>query len=140
MAQKQITIVAALIKNARGEILIDRRNQPDIPEEHNKWEFVGGTIKFGESPEDALIREVKEESGLEIEIVRLLPGIVNQLWLNQEPQRQIIILTYECAVTGGELRPQTDEILELKFVDPKNIGDYDCLPNVKQTINLLAIH
>ena len=137
MIQHQITIVVALIKNEKGEILIDRRNQPDIPEEHNKWEFIGGKINFGEEPEIALVREVKEESGLDVKIVRLLPKILNQLWVNQNPQRQIIILTYECAVTGGELKPKEDEIQELKFIDPKDASQYDCLPNVQKIIDLL---
>lgn len=137
MEQKQITIVVALIRNEEGKILIDRRNQPDIPEEHNKWEFIGGKINFGEDPEEALVREVKEESGLDVKIIRLLPKAVNQLWLNQKPQRQIIILTYECAVAGGELKAKEDEISELKFIDPKDIGNYDCLPNVDIILNLL---
>ncbi|MBI3231766.1 MAG: NUDIX domain-containing protein [Candidatus Doudnabacteria bacterium] len=132
--KEQTTIVAALIKNEKGEILIDRRNQPDIPEEHNKWEFIGGKIEFGESPENALIREVKEESGLDVKIVRLLPKILSQLWLNQKPQRQIIILTYECQVIGGEIKAKTDEILELKFVKQEEIKNYDCLPNVDKII------
>ncbi len=137
MKQKQVTIVVALIKNDKGEILIDRRNQPDTPEEHNKWEFVGGKINFGEDPEEALVREVKEECGLDVKVVRLLPKVLNQLWLNQNPQRQIIILTYECLVIGGELKAKADEVLELKFINPKDIGNYDCLPNVNEIIYLL---
>ena len=137
MAQEQTTIVVALIKNRKGEILIDRRNQPDIPEEHNKWEFIGGQIDFWEDPEEALIREVKEESGLDIKIIRLLPKAVNQLWLNQNPQRHIIILTYECEVVGGQLKPKAGEILELKFVPIQKIKNYDCLPNVDKIIEML---
>ena len=97
----------------------------------------GRKINFGEEPEKALIREVKEESGLDVKVIRLLPKILNQLWLNQNPQRQIIILTYECLVVGGELKPKADEILELKFIDPKDTDNYDCLPNVEKIISLL---
>lgn len=79
MQQKQITIVVALIRNEKKEILIARRNQPDIPEEQNKWEFIGGKINFGEDPEEALVREVKEECGLDVKVVRLLPKVQNQL-------------------------------------------------------------
>ena len=137
MEQKQITIVVALIKNDKGEVLIDRRNQPDIPEEHNKWEFVGGKVSFGEDPEAAVIREAKEECGLDVKVIRLLPKVINQLWLKHDPQRQILLLTYECLAIGGELKPKEDEVLELKFIDPKDIGNYDCLPNVDTIISLL---
>jgi len=80
MEQKQITIVVALITNEKGEILLARRNEPELVHAHNKWEFIGGGIEFGESPIEALKREVKEEAGVEIKIVRLLPEVVSNVW------------------------------------------------------------
>jgi len=138
MSASQHTIVVGLITNRKGEILLARRNQPDIPQEHNKWEFVGGGIDFGETPEQALVREVKEESGLDIRIIRLLPKVYIQNWLEQNPQRQIIILSYECEVTGGQLKSGDSEIFELKFVPVEEIKSYDCLPNVDTIVGLLS--
>jgi len=138
MGNEQITIVVAVIKNEAGQILIAKRNQPDLPEEHNKWEFVGGGIKFGEDPKEALVREVKEESGLDVKIIRLMPKILTQNWENQSPKRHIIILTYECETVGGQLKAGEDEILEIKFINSKDVGKYDCLPNVKKILKLLT--
>ena len=137
MTQKQITIVVALILNEKGEILLAKRNSPDLPEEHEKWEFVGGKIEFGETPEDALKREVNEESGLEIEVVRLLPKVYSQVWKNQNPLRQIIILSYECKIVRGRLAATDREIAELKFVKISDVPSYSTLPNVREIIELL---
>ena len=137
MSQKQLTIVVAIITNEKGGVLLAKRNQPDIPSEHNKWEFVGGGIDFGETPEQALMREVKEEAGVEIEVVRLLPKIFTQIWKAQEPERHIIIISYECKIVGGELKPKDSEVSELKFVPVQEIKNYECLPNVDKIIDML---
>jgi len=139
MERKNITIVVAVIKNEKGEILIARRNQPDIPEEHNKWELIGGGIDFGETPEQALKREVKEEAGLDIEVVRLLPKIFTQTWYGQNPERHIIMLNYECRILGGELKAGDEEISELKFVKPEIVKDLDGLPNLYTITELLKL-
>ena len=74
MGQIQKAIVCAVVKNEFGEILIDRRNQPDFPQIHGKWELLGGHIGFAEEPEVAIIREVKEETGLKnLKLVSELP-------------------------------------------------------------------
>lgn len=129
----QHTIVVALIKNHKGEILLARRNQPDIKAEHNKWEFPGGGIEIGETPEQAIVREVKEETGLKIKIVRLLPKIYSHIWKGQS--RQILIISYLCKIIGGRLGNHHErEIAELKFIHPKNIGPYQTLPQIKPSI------
>ncbi len=75
MDKKQYPIVIALIVNDQNQILIARRNDPELPDAHDKWELVGGKIEYEETPEQAVVREVKEETGLEVEIVSLLPKL-----------------------------------------------------------------
>ncbi|MEK9173722.1 MAG: NUDIX domain-containing protein, partial [Patescibacteria group bacterium] len=71
--QQMAIVVIGLIKNEKGEILLQKRLDPLIPAAHEKWEFPGGRIDFGESPEEALIRETREEVGCGIRIQQLLP-------------------------------------------------------------------
>ncbi len=137
MEQSQITIVVGMIVNEQGEILLARRNQPDFPEIHNKWEFPGGGIEFGEKPEQALLREMKEETGLDIKITRLLPKIYTNTWQKTDRTEQIIILSYECEQTGGTLGSKDTEIGELRFFKPDDINYAECLPKTKEIINLL---
>jgi 8-oxo-dGTP diphosphatase len=137
MEQKQHTIAVAVVKNAAGEILLGRRNQPDMPQEHDKWEFPGGTIDFGETPEEALRREVKEEAGVEIKIVRLLPKVYANLWHYPGKTLQIFILAYECEIIKGALYSSDPEVADLKFFKYRDINFDDCLPKVKEIIGLL---
>lgn len=137
--QKQITIVVALIVNEAGEILLARRNQPDFPDVHNKWEFPGGGLEFGEEPEEALLREIKEETGLDVKIVRILPKAYTNTWKKTESADQIIILSYECKQVGGTLRSEDEEIGELKYFKPADIDYANCLPKTKEIINLLKL-
>lgn len=64
-----ILVSAAVIENERGEILIAQR-----PEHHKLagglWEFPGGKVEPGEDPEETVVREIREELGLNIELLR----------------------------------------------------------------------
>ena len=73
MELQQHTIVIAIITNDQKDILLAKRHEPEAKHAHDKWEFIGGGIEFGEELEDAVKREVKEEAGVEVKIVRLLP-------------------------------------------------------------------
>lgn len=59
-------IAAIILKNDKGELLLYKRdNKPDIPFPGH-WDLIGGHVEDGETPEKALVREVKEELGLDI--------------------------------------------------------------------------
>lgn len=52
---RQITVVVGLVIKD-GKILLVRRDEPELPQVHLKWEFPGGKVDFGETPEQAIIR------------------------------------------------------------------------------------
>jgi 8-oxo-dGTP diphosphatase len=68
--RERITLgVGAVVWNERGEVLLVRRsNRP----RQNEWSLPGGRVEFGETLRDALTREVREETGLRIEILGLI--------------------------------------------------------------------
>ena len=73
---KNIEVIAAVIMNQNNEIFCARRK--DEGELALKWEFPGGKIEFGESNEEALIREIKEELSTEIQVKDFIITVKHQ--------------------------------------------------------------
>jgi len=141
MAQRQITIVAAVITNEKGEVLLAKRNQPQTPEIHGKWEFVGGGVDFGEDPVASLKREVLEEVGVEVEVLRLLPKVISDIQkYDSGDQMQVLVLSYECKIISGTPTSTDREIGEVKFFPLEKIKNLDAFQNVYETIELLTNH
>lgn len=140
MAQKQITIVVAAIKNEQGELLLTKRRQPELPEIHGKWEFPGGNIEFGEDPIQALKREVLEEIGIEVKIIRLLPKIINETQkFKNGNELQILFVTYECEIVSGIPKPTDDEIETVVFFRLEEVKNLDAFKNIYETIGFFDI-
>lgn len=76
-----------------GVVLVQRAIEPS----YGKWVFPGGYVDRGEALEDAAIREVKEESGLDVRLTRLL-GVYSSVG------NPVILIAYAGEVTGGSLR------------------------------------
>ena len=72
--KKTIIIVTALIKKD-DKYLLTKRYDPKRPIVHETWQLVGGGLRFGESILECLHREVREETGHQIEVISILPFI-----------------------------------------------------------------
>lgn len=87
----------AVILDADNKVFLARRGR-EARNERYKWEFPGGSVEFGERLEDALMREVMEEYGFEIEVEALL-DVVNHL-IPSEKQHWVSP-TYLCRFKSG---------------------------------------
>jgi mutator protein MutT len=140
MAQKQVTIVVAVITNEKGEVLLAKRNQPQTQEIHGKWEFVGGGVDFAEDPIASLKREVMEEIGVEIEVRRLLPKVISDIQKFQNgDELQVLVLSYECKIISGNPTSTDAEIGEVKYFSLGGIKSLDAFKNIYETVKLLKI-
>ncbi|MEU6574419.1 (deoxy)nucleoside triphosphate pyrophosphohydrolase [Streptomyces sp. NPDC046805] len=70
MTERIVVVGAALLDD--GHLLTARRSAP--PELAGRWELPGGKVEPGETPEDALVRELREELGVDAEVVERVPG------------------------------------------------------------------
>lgn len=89
----------ALIFDESGKVLLVHRRDYDA------WDLPGGSVESGETPWDGAVREVKEETGLDVRIQRL-DGIYS------EPSRNTLVFSFICIPTGGSLalNPEADAL------------------------------
>lgn len=85
----------AVIKDQAGRVLLIHRTDVDV------WQSPGGGVEFGEAPSEAVIREVREESGYTCKIVDLL-GIDLGL------RSRNVWFSYQCEITGGQATKSTE--------------------------------
>lgn len=104
------------VVNDNGQILLQRR------EDRNVWGFPGGAIELGESAEEAVIREVEEETGLKVKVEHLI-GIYTK-YFDEYPngdKAQTIVCFFKLEIIGGNLSTKAKETLELKFFNPTEV-------------------
>lgn len=114
------TVVAAVIERGDRRLLIGQRRRGDTSP--LKWEFPGGKVEQGETPENALARELKEELGATLEKCIPIGRVVHRY---AETPDQLEILFFAAAIADDELKPRPFE--QIAWVLPKELGDYDFL-------------
>jgi 8-oxo-dGTP diphosphatase len=85
-----------------------------------KWEFPGGKIEKGESPEECLIREIKEELNLDIEIIRTFQSNFH----SYSPDKEIELMPYLCRFLGGNLILKEHKKVIWEEVDKLSLLDW----------------
>lgn len=124
MEPNHLVSVATLVTNDRGEILLV--NSP-----WRGWEYPGGLIEPGETFQEALHREVREESGVEIEITGFV-GICKNI------ERNIVNIDFTARYLSGELKT-SEESTEVAWVTPEKAFDMITFPLTRKRLqNMLA--
>lgn len=122
--QRPVPAAHAVILKEKRALLIKRLNEPS----KGRWSVPGGAIEIGEKIYDAVRREVHEECGIEIEVVRvsnaadgIIPDEAGRVWFHYVP---IYILA---RYVNGEAHPDSDA-LEVSWVAREELDTFDLTP------------
>jgi 8-oxo-dGTP diphosphatase len=117
-AADRIEVAAGVLRDHRGRVLVGQRVARDLY--YGKWEFPGGKLEPGESPEQALKRELQEELGIEIAGAEPLIQISHDY-----PDRKVRLNVLE--VTSYSGRPRGREGQAVKWIEPTELSTLDFL-------------
>ncbi|MDH3654680.1 MAG: 8-oxo-dGTP diphosphatase MutT [Myxococcales bacterium] len=112
-------VVAAAVVIREGRVLLTRRAEG----QHlaGMWEFPGGKLEEGESPEEALVRECREECGIDVDV-----GAILDVTHHRFPQKNVLLLFYRCRLRGGEVRHL--QVADHAWVAPAELDRYPLPP------------
>jgi 8-oxo-dGTP diphosphatase len=125
-----LIVVAAALVDGEGRILLQQR--PVGRQMAGLWEFPGGKVESGELPEAALVRELREELGIEVEPAALSPACFASAPLGG---RHLLLLLYLCRRWSGE--PQPLDSTGLEWLRPSEMRASEMPPADRPLIALL---
>ena len=128
---RPITGVAAVVIEDDKVILV-RRGRPPA---YGEWSLPGGAVELGETLANAVVREVKEEIGLEVEVLELI-AVLDRIFLDREGQVEFhyVLLDFICRIKGGKLQASSDAISYAQ-VPFSALGGYRLTRETREVIN-----
>ncbi|AYF30453.1 NUDIX hydrolase [Micromonospora tulbaghiae] len=130
-ANSVVPSVVAAVCNQRGELLMIHRT------DNNLWALPGGGHDIGESISDTVVREVREETGIKVEVTGLI-GIYTSprhvMAYDDGEVRQQFSICFTARPVGGELTTST-ESREVRWVDPAELDQLDIHPSMRLRID-----
>lgn len=128
MSEGAPLLVAAAVVIRDGLVLLTRRMKgvhlADL------WEFPGGKLEPGEAPEDAVVRECREELGVELRVLD-----VYDVTFHRYPGRDVLLLFYACELVAGEI--QHLGVADHVWVEPAHIRNYPLPPADENVVRKL---
>lgn len=106
---------AAIIFDEEGRLLLVRNH-------FGFWAGVGGWVEKGERPEDAVLREVLEELGVEAEVVQVFHPYLEWQAFNADDERGFLLFLYRVRLLSHDFSLQPSEVVEARWTAPDEWG------------------
>jgi 8-oxo-dGTP diphosphatase len=119
-SEQILVAVGAIIEDDRDRILLVKHKKERGGYWQGKWICPGGALEFGEEIQEGIKREVKEETNLEIDLVRPLVPFDRIVKLDERTGLHVIYIDYIAKMLGGELKVSSD-VGEALWVEKRNI-------------------
>jgi 8-oxo-dGTP diphosphatase len=123
--------VKALMHDGHGRFLLIKRSAAS-KNNAGKWDFPGGKIDVGEAFDKALIREIREETGLDVSLEKVLGAGESEL-----PDRKVAYIFLEARVVSGSVRI-SEEHDAFAWMTPGELADADLCPQFREFARHLA--
>ncbi|MFX1299635.1 MAG: NUDIX domain-containing protein [Promethearchaeota archaeon] len=114
-----VLAVDAVIQMEDGNIIFIQRQNPPF---QGQWALPGGQVEVGETVEEAIIREVKEETGLKVKVGHLI-GVFSDP--QRDPRGHVVSIVYFAHPIGGELLAGSDASRVASFREPPDSLAFD---------------
>ena len=121
-------VVAALIWRGEKFMICQR---PAHKSRGLLWEFVGGKVEYGETKEQALIRECNEELGITLDVGDVFMDVIHEY-----PDLTVHLTLFNATISHGE--PQKIEHNDIQWITPEKIPSYDFCPADKEILEKLT--
>lgn len=128
MRERKLVVAGLIVGDDRRILISQRRADQALP---LQWEFPGGKIEPGERPEEALVRELREELGVGVEV-----GRIWEVLFHPYPEFDLLMLVYACRIVAGEARPV--DVAAVQWVRPDELPQWDILPADRPLVSRLV--
>lgn len=123
--------VSAVIRNDVGEVLLARSHGDD------EWALIGGGLEPGEEPAAAILREIREELGVEAEVSRIVGAYGGEGMFITYPNGDrcaYVTTAYACQLVSEALTIEEDELREVAWFTPDEVSGLDTQPWVARIL------
>lgn len=113
------------------------RNEPECVEAHMKWEFPGGKVDFGETPEESVAREILEETGVKVKVVKMIPWVGTSYWEYAWGVQQTLCFVYLCDFVSQTKVEKDHHVEKIEWKKIEDIAKLETLPGTKEVLDLI---